>query len=186
MAQLKHRFFSRGQAGRDFSRVIPQSRPDSCGLAALATLLTEVLKAPTDEAALQARLKHRRPASLTDLSKLSRQAGFKAHAYAVDLDLLLRVQRPAILHLGASRRIGHYVVVRGIADDQAWLADPMRGNVDMGLNALQKHWYVPRKPFGHVLYVARGDEEWLPLDESRLPNHPPTPVGDWFPARPGE
>ncbi|ABI57492.1 C39 family peptidase [Alkalilimnicola ehrlichii MLHE-1] len=185
MTLLKHRSFNRAQAGRDFSRVIPQSRPDSCGLAALATLMNEVLHLPTSEAALQARLKHRRPASLTDLSKLSRQAGLKAHAYAVDLDLLLRVQRPAILHMGASRRIGHYVVVRGVADDKAWLADPMRGNVHLDLTALKKHWYVPRKPFGHVLYVAGADEEWLPLNEEHLPGSPPETVSDWFPPPAG-
>lgn len=110
--------------------------------------MTEVLDTPATEAALQARMKHRRPASLTDLSKVCHQSGLKAHAYAADLDLLLRVQRPAILHMGASRRIGHFVVVRGIAEEQAWLADPMRGNVRMDLPTLRKHWYVPENPSG--------------------------------------
>jgi predicted double-glycine peptidase len=118
--------------------VVRQQWDYSCGLAALATLLTHDYQAPVSEAALLEALQDRSPqdgaalrqtgVSLADLAWLARRRGFRAAGLALQPSALARLERPAIVYL-EQQGMPHFVVLRGLtADGAAFIADPSYGN----------------------------------------------------------
>jgi predicted double-glycine peptidase len=118
--------------------VVRQQWDYSCGLAALATLLTYDYQTPVGEAALLEALQARSPqggpafqqsgVSLADLAWLARQRGFRAAGLALPPSALARLERPAIVYL-EQQGMPHFVVLRGLtAGGAALIADPAYGN----------------------------------------------------------
>lgn len=164
---------------RDFVRVVPQSKPMSCGAAALATLLREVHGEAVDEASVIDALGTDGETSLDDLRQAASVFGYKAEGYAADFEALERLRQPCVLHL---RRLGqgHFVVLRGLGKDCIWIADPAAGNVRLSRQRFSRLW-LHRAGEGRLLLVSApgtsGEAATTPLQET-----PPKQILDLFPV----
>ncbi|WP_026340503.1 C39 family peptidase [Thioalkalivibrio sp. ALJT] len=166
-------------------RVVRQTHPRSCGAAALATLLREVLGQSMTEARVLRKLGTRKAVDMERLRRGAEGFGLRAHGYALDVATLEAVGRPGILHLPGSREVGHYVVLRGMDAETVRLADPARGDRHESREAFAALWNAGSAE-GRVLYVDQKASDWLPLtDPDALPGRPAeaSPL-DWFPPRP--
>lgn len=143
-----------------FSEVVRQQYDFSCGSAALATLLTFHYGHPTDErttfGAMYAAGDQEKIAalgfSLLDMKRYLETIGYQADGYQSSLDTLARAQIPAIALIN-HRGYRHFVVIKGIKNDEVLIGDPA-----LGLR------YLPRAEFdatweNRILFIIRNDAE---------------------------
>jgi predicted double-glycine peptidase len=132
-----------------YEKVISQTTDYSCGAASLATILTHYFGRETTEkeildAVLQGpeeevqRIK-KKGLSLLDLKKFAESLGFEGKGYRLKVSELSRLDRPAIVLIDA-KGYNHFVVLKGIVDENVHLADPIRGNRVMGLDEFAGIW----------------------------------------------
>lgn len=141
-----------------FRTVVRQQHDFSCGSAALATLLTHHYGRPTAEAEVfeamyaagdQARIEER-GFSLLDMQRELATLGFQADGYRVPLSALEEADSPAIalIETGGYR---HFVVVKGLRDDQVLVGDPSAGLLIYPRADFEAIW-------NGVIFVIHGDE----------------------------
>jgi len=128
--------------------VVIQKWDNSCGAAALATILTYHQNHPVSEEQVARgmlrqtdplQVKHRGGFSLLDMKRFSLEAGFKATGWS-GLDIqTLRPRLPAIVPIHV-RGYNHFVVVKQLADSEVFIADPGWGNYQMRVDRFQKVW----------------------------------------------
>lgn len=184
--------------------VIRQSLDYSCGLAALATVLSD-LGTPVSEAELLSALfagpassqgdtprrdadapvlsppaeapapgAEHRDISFADLARLARQRGFSALGIAAPLETLKKLRVPAIVAMDIDGR-AHFSVLRAVAHDgAALLADPSWGNRRLAA------WEFER----YALSDAAGEDGGRPLCRLLLLGPSDTPQADPGAARP--
>ena len=126
--------------------VVKQQLDYSCGAAALATLLSNYYGEQTSESEIRDLLnmrfskltkediarKTRNGYSLLDLKFAAEQLGYQAAGFKLTADQLRQLAAPVIVYV---RPLGyhHFAVLRGIAADRVFLADPGRGNLSMSI-----------------------------------------------------
>lgn len=130
--------------------VVLQQRDYSCGAAALATLLryywghdvTEsmvltAIETRLDDEALAERAKE--GLTFADVETAAVDLGYQATAAEVTYDKLTGSKVPVIVvvNLGGTN---HFVVYRGSADGNVFLADPIRGNVRLSAGEFVRSW----------------------------------------------
>ena len=121
--------------GQSFNRVVRQQYDFSCGAAAVATLLSYHYDRPTTEEVVFRQMYdrgdkekiHNEGFSLLDMKSFLESNGFRADGYKVPLDKLVDAGVPAIV-LTNTRGYLHFVVVKGVTEDQVLVADPALGN----------------------------------------------------------
>lgn len=139
--------------------VVKQQLDYSCGAAALATLMTYYYSEETSEQELLDLLnirlqsfseeerarKKRNGFSLLDLKIVAQQKGFEADGFEVSVDQLRLLRAPALVYV-RPLDYHHFAILRGIAGDRVYLADPSRGNLRIS---------VPRfaSEYGGVVFV---------------------------------
>ena len=128
--------------------VVRQERDFSCGLAALATVLTHYYRDPTSESELfEDLLRLREPESgrqdpsqvqasqalsFDELAKLGAVRGYAVLGVSMHLDDLVKLRRPVIVALDQTGD-AHFTVLRAASSRGAFnLADPSWGNVWLG------------------------------------------------------
>jgi predicted double-glycine peptidase len=129
-------------------RVVVQQWDNSCGAAALATVLTYSFADPVSEKAAALGMLERTDAlrvrvrggfSLLDMKRFAHSRGYDAAGYR-DLQLpdLLRLRAPIvpIEEYGNA----HFVVVRGLRDGEVDIADPAFGNRTMSVERFMGVW----------------------------------------------
>jgi predicted double-glycine peptidase len=119
--------------------VVIQRWDNSCGAAALATILTYDKDFPISEERVAQgllrqtdplRVQHRGGFSLLDMKRYAAQIGFDSDGYSdMTLDDLAS-QVPMIVPIRA-RGYDHFVVVRRVTDEDVLVADPGFGNYHM-------------------------------------------------------
>jgi predicted double-glycine peptidase len=120
------------------SGLVRQERDFSCGLAALASLLSYDYRAPVSEQTLLDQLLAHDPSragligaggvSLADLAWLAEERGFKPAGLSVTPEALARLRWPALAYLEVAG-MPHFVVLREAhGDGSARIADPSVGN----------------------------------------------------------
>ncbi len=142
---------------RRFSGVIPQQKDFSCGSAALATLLTYHYERPiTEEEALEAMYAvgeqekiEREGFSLLDMKNYLATLGLRADGYRQSLDQLSSVGIPAIVLINYNGYL-HFVVIKGVTDDDVLVGDPALGLRSMGREKFESMW-------NGILFVIRDD-----------------------------
>ena len=151
--------------------VVRQSLDYSCGLAALATVLSEFGPA-VSEASLLDDLGVPSPGarpgiSFADLSMLARKRGFRARGVAVRSSLLPRLQgQPVIVAMMIDGR-AHFSVLRQASEDGAvWLADPSWGNRRLAAWEFRRY-FVGDGELGRVLLVAPPGQQRGPPESRR-------------------
>ncbi|MDQ3775481.1 MAG: C39 family peptidase [Pseudomonadota bacterium] len=124
--------------------VVRQHLDFSCGAAALATLMSYYYGEQTSEQELldlldiqlekltpeQLARKKRSGFSLLDLKNVAQQKGYRGAGVQLSLAQLRELVAPVIVYLHPSD-YHHFAVLRGIAGDRVFLADPSRGNLRM-------------------------------------------------------
>lgn len=130
-----------------FRTVVRQQFDYSCGSASLATLLryhygrdvgeAEIFKAMWDvgDQALIQKVGF----SLLDMKRYLEGLGYKAEGYQIDLRELLASREPVItiIDLGDYR---HFVVVKGVSEDQVLVGDPAQGLRTYGVKEFADIW----------------------------------------------
>ena len=140
-----------------FKGVTKQSTDYSCGAAALATLITGLVanskvseKDIIDEIAKRSDTRDSKGYTLIDLMEVSTSMGHYAEWRKVPVDQLPKIKIPVMLLIGLNSQFPHFVVLKGIANDQAFLADSIRGNIripykrltEEGITDKYKDWFV--------------------------------------------
>lgn len=127
--------------------LVVQSRDFSCGAAAVATLLSYHFGRPTTEqevveAMTQAgdpELIRQKGFSLLDMKRFLEAAGYQAGGFRLELEQLERVQVPGIILID-TLSYQHFVVLKGVSEGRAFLADPALGHRAMTMEELAKAW----------------------------------------------
>jgi len=168
--------------------IVKQQLDYSCGAAALATLMTYYFGDKTSEQETLQRLsdvlanlseeqlarKKRIGFSLLDLKIVAQQKGYDAAGFKLTLDQLRQLVAPVIVYV---HPLGyhHFAVLRGIAGDRVFLADPGRGNLRMSLARFSEE-------YGGVIFVLgkAGEEDikTYPLALARPGDFPETNLRD--------
>jgi uncharacterized protein len=132
---------------RPFRTVVRQEFANSCGSAAVATLLTYHFERPTTEhdafiamweAGDQERIQ-REGFSLLEMKLFLENLGYKADGFKVPLDKVRRVGVPVIV-LVEPQGYRHFVVVKGIRNGWVLIGDPARGLMKMNEADFMKIW----------------------------------------------
>lgn len=161
--------------------VVKQQLDYSCGAAALATLMIHYFGEKTSEGEILDRLnvrlkkftedeiarKKRVGFSLLDLKQVAQQKGYKAAGFKLTLEQLRQLAAPVIVYV-LPLGYHHFAVLRGIAGDRVFLADPSRGNLSMSIARFSDEYG------GIVFVLGRAGEESIthyPLALSRPDDH---------------
>jgi len=149
-----------------YRNVVPQQYDYSCGAAALATLLQYHYGDAVGELTIiqtmlrlgdQDRIRQE-GFSLLDLKRYADERGYETRAFRISADGLSRLAIPAVT-LIETRGFTHFVVIKGMRDDQVYLADPALGTRRVPKDEFLAQWKDV------VLFVAarRNDANPSPL-----------------------
>ncbi len=152
-----------------FKNVVRQARDISCGAAALATLLKyyyaeEVTEREAIEAmvGLGDREKIQKEGfSLLEMKWFAEQKGYVATGYRInDVNNLSKLKIPAVTVVKV-RGYAHFVVIKGVANGQVFIADPAFGNRSRPLESFDREW---NKVILVVLHSTRTGSSAFSLD----------------------
>lgn len=146
--------------------VVKQKLDASCGAAALTTLLAhyfgekiseqeilDILKVRTDKLTEEERRRKKKSGfSLLDLKYAAQQKGYKAAGFKLTIEQLRQLKAPVIVYVEPFG-YHHFAVLRGIAGDRVFLADPSRGNLRMSIVHFMEEYG------GIVFVLGRAGEE---------------------------
>lgn len=131
------------------SRVVKQKWDQSCGSAALSTLLTYYLGIPTAETTIigdmvrhgdPLRVRQRGGFSLLDLKRYVNRQGYKSQGFGrMSLGELARYNTPAIVPI-KTHGYDHFVIFIARFGDRVVLADPAYGNLTLGTERFEAIW----------------------------------------------
>lgn len=124
--------------------VVKQQEDMSCGAAALTTLMSQYYGEKTTEKEildiLQVRIdkatdeekarKKKNGFSLLDLKYAAKEKGYDAAGFKLTLEQLQQLKAPVLVYVEPFG-YHHFAVLRGIAGNRVFLADPSRGNLRM-------------------------------------------------------
>lgn len=132
-----------------FEHVFEQESDSSCGLAAMATLLTVFRGLPVREAELARELAGSARVNMGDLARLSEERGLAARGFKMDYEQLseaLDVLPPGIAHYSAPT--AHFVLVLQSRATWVVVADPSAGVEIVDREEFSRRWS------GAILLVA--------------------------------
>jgi predicted double-glycine peptidase len=148
--------------------IVRQDLDYSCGAAALATLMINYFGEDTSEKEILALLdihikdlpkkekkrKKESGFSLLDLKAVAGLKGYKAAGFRLTLDQLRKLNTPVIVYV---KPLGyhHFAVLRGVAGDRVFLADPTRGNLRLNSARFEEEYS------GIVFVLGRDGEELI-------------------------
>ena len=154
-----------------FKNVVKQQYDFSCGSAALATLLTYHYERPVSEQDIFVQMyeagdkdKIRKEGfSLLDMKQYLEQHGFQANGYRAGLEKLEEVGIPAIV-LITTRGYRHFVVVKGVSEDEVLVGDPALGIRTYPRKEFEQLWngilFVTTSGVDVAKHYFNDDEEW--------------------------
>jgi predicted double-glycine peptidase len=108
-----------------------------------------------------------------DLAKAANKLGYYAEWHKISSMELPKIKRPVLLLIGLNSEFPHYVVLKGVQNNEAYLADPIRGNIRIpyaqlvqeSINEKFKQWLVmviepsANKPKDSTLYLSDNESE---------------------------
>jgi predicted double-glycine peptidase len=139
--------------------IVLQQRDYSCGAAAVATLLTYQFGRPTGEAEVLDKMRElgneelikQKGFSLLDMKRFLESINYQAAGFKLNLEQLADLKIPGIILID-TLSYQHFVVLKGVRDGEAFLADPALGNRAMSLEDVGKAW-------NGVFFAAVGPED---------------------------
>jgi predicted double-glycine peptidase len=145
--------------------VVRQQEDRSCGAAALTTLMSQYYGEKTTEKEildiLQVRIdkatdvekarKKKNGFSLLDLKYAAKQKGYDAAGFKLTFEQLRQLKAPVIVYVEPFG-YHHFSVLRGIAGNRVFLADPSRGNMSVTISQFADE-------YGGVVFALGKDGE---------------------------
>lgn len=169
--------FSDWVALRD-AGVVRQELDFSCGVAALATLVTHYWQQPVSERELLELVVERgeqwnlpadwqsRGVSWQVLQQLAAEYDLEAAALSLPSELVLSLRVPALVRL-VVRGQAHFSLLRGVDDaGRVQLADPSWGNQVLGHEAFLDLWAVEEEERGTLMLLRPIDDSDMSSDAS--------------------
>lgn len=166
-----------------FKGIIQQQNDYSCGTATVATLINGLYgKKVSEEEVVNTILKDKNETekekikekgySLLNLQNGSTKLGYKAIWKKVAPKYLPMIKQPVVLLIGLKSEFPHFVVLKGIRDGEAYLADPIRGNIRISYKKLIEEGISNKYPLWYVMATQTPPKDWkknsiLALSESR-------------------
>lgn len=148
--------------------VVKQELDYSCGPASVATILTHYYKRPTTEEELIRKMNQWRAASFADIARILPDYGYKAIGIAISVEQLRKIKVPAIVYL---RHEGqeHFSVLKGVNEDNVYLADPSWGNVRFRWTRFMSMWETRgvEKEKGKILLIIPNSSALSSADVSK-------------------
>lgn len=143
--QIKKPVVSMAEARYQY--VVRQQTDFSCGAASLATILKYAYGMDVDEIiVMQGLLQVSDPKivmqkgfSLLDLKRFAESLGLRARGYRVTPERLRTIRVPTIVMLNLNG-YKHFVVLKRIVEDYAFIADPALGNKVLPLDEFMASW----------------------------------------------
>jgi predicted double-glycine peptidase len=166
-----------------YRNIVKQAYDYSCGSAALVTLLNNYLGIQvTEQQAMEGMLAHgerdkilaRRGFSLLDMKRYVLALGAGAAGFRGDISDLAQLEAPVIVPIDYAG-YKHFVVLRGIRDGKAFLADPSAGHIVLSVDEFAEHWdgntlFMVYAPEGGstISKLALADRELGVFDQDRV------------------
>ena len=133
--------------GLKFRSVVRQRTDYSCGAAAIATLADYAYgRHLTEDQVIVGMLKvsnrkvvQQKGFSMLDMARYLTRLGLHGAGYKVPPALLVKLRVPVVVLLDI-QGYEHFVVLKGVANGRAYLADPALGNRSMSLRRFVKDW----------------------------------------------
>jgi len=131
-----------------FANVVRQGYDVSCGAAALATLFQFYYgDAVSEQTVIDAMVKlgdkekiQKDGFSLLEMKRFAEHRGYVSNGYRVkDVDKLAKLPVPVITLVNV-RGYNHFVVVKGVAGGEVFLADPAFGNRSRPIESFAQEW----------------------------------------------
>ncbi len=148
------------QQERKFETIVKQQYDFSCGSAALATLLTFHYEDPISEQDAFAQMYESGDTekiqqlgfSLLDMKSYLESRGYQADGYKASLDTLANAGVPAIALINV-QGYKHFVVVKGVDDEEVLVGDPALGLRFMPRQRFESMWE------NNILFIIRNRSE---------------------------
>ena len=148
-------------------RVVKQGFDYSCGAAALATLLTYVVKDPVTEIEIlrnvldnvsdeEREALKKKGLSLLDLQRVATTRGHRAQGFRLAPVFLAKLQGPVMVFI-KPHGYEHFAVFKGVRGDRVYLADPSLGNMRLPVYEFLSSW-LDESGQGIIFVVERSDE----------------------------
>jgi predicted double-glycine peptidase len=140
--------------------VVKQKKDDTCGAAALATVLQMYGVVATEEEILKESAKEGW-LSFEDIRASALKRLFRAAGFAGNLDLLRKLQYPVIVFLVPEKGAEHFSVVYKMDEKKVYLADPEWGRVSIEMSRFERLWRTREgNLYGRFLLILpkEGDE----------------------------
>jgi len=143
-----------------FQGIIKQENDYSCGTATLATLLNGLYGLKIDETKIvdiiskdvdEPEKIKKKGYSLLNLQNASNSIGYQAQWRKIAPKYLSMIKQPVVLLIGLKSKFPHFVVLKGIKDDIAYLADPIRGNIRIDYKKLVSESISEKFPYWYVM-----------------------------------
>jgi len=144
-----------------FEGITQQKNSYSCGTGALTTLLNGLYQKSISESFLKELIRKGKDKetqktikeygyTLQHLEEGSQKMGYQSVWRKVTTTNLKKLTQPTLLLIGLNSKFPHFVVLKGVLEDEAYLADPIRGNIRIdyqklikrGINETYPSWYV--------------------------------------------
>lgn len=164
-----------------WDRVVRQQYDFSCGSAAVATLLTYHYERPTTEAQVfEAMIRNgdkrkiqTHGFSMLDMKRYLDHAGLDSDGFKIALDDFINIGLPAITMVNTNG-YRHFVVIKGIDEDNILVGDPAAGTVVLPKENFAKIWTGTVLGARNKLQVARQNfnhqGDWSVRPEAPLGN----------------
>jgi len=157
-----------------FSGIQRQTLDYSCGAAALTILLNQYFGDSVREQDLLADIVYRLPPeemvnriqegfSMLDLKTAAENAGYDATGILLPKESVGLLPGPVIILL-RRETLNHFVVLKGVQQGRAFLADPARGHLRIPLHELFEQWH------GETLVLGRDGVGLLKAHALAIPN----------------
>lgn len=148
-------------------KTVRQSYEESCGAAALATLMTLYGKTVTEEDILQ-KVSKTDMLSFAELANVADTMGFRAVGYRMTIEMLNKVKIPVIAKIDNRDNYAHFVVVHHHNGDFISIFDPNFGYYIENKREFWGWWSQENK--GVVLIAIPKESVKIPSIELRLPS----------------
>lgn len=131
-----------------FKNIVSQRHDFSCGAAAMATILKyfygvedaeeeKIVKEMIEKGDKEQILK--KGFSLLDMKGYAQRQGFEAAGYRVSKENLPKINIPTVVLMN-TKGYAHFVVLKGVKDGKAYIADPAVGNFALGFDEFAESW----------------------------------------------
>lgn len=143
--------------------VIRQTRNNSCGAAALATMLKYKfhINEINEDIILSKMINKNKEASFFDLVQISKTFNINAIGLSLTLNELLNIKKPVIAYVNNSLNNDHFIIINGIVNKEILISDPAIGNYSLKADDFEKIWLLRDHKKGDILYLYRDSKDYL-------------------------